>query len=64
LNALLSKSPWSAVTVWVTPVFVQVTVVPTLTLIVSGLNPKSTTVTALPADAPVAGEALEPPPDP
>lgn len=59
----LSKSAWSEVTVWVTPVFVHVTVVPTLTLIAVGLKPKSTTVTALPDAAP-AGEGAALAPDP
>jgi hypothetical protein len=53
----LSKSPVLDVTVWVTPVFVQVTVVPALTVIVPGLKPKSTMVTALPDVALAAGAA-------
>jgi hypothetical protein len=42
----LSKLPASAVTVCVRPWFVQVTVVPALTVTASGLNPKSTIDTA------------------
>jgi hypothetical protein len=44
----LSNAPLSDVTVWVTPSFRHVTLVPALTLIAAGLNAKSTIVTALP----------------
>jgi hypothetical protein len=44
---LLSKLPSSAVTVWVRPWFVQVTVAPALTVTASGLKPKSTIDTVL-----------------